>query len=112
DRLDDAQEIFAHEPSIQVAKIEPSKNVVKATLQIAADCPLGEHALRVRTATGLSQVRTFWIGALPVIDEKEPNNEFTKPQPIPLNCTVHGTITGEDVDYFRDRKSTRLNSSH
>src|SRR6185369_2810533 len=64
DRLDDAQEIFAHEPGIQIVKIEPGKNVVKATVQIAADCPLGEHAFRVRTATGLSQVRTFWIGAL------------------------------------------------
>src|SRR5262245_16443930 len=67
DRLGDAQEVFAHELGIQVTKIEPSKNVVKATVQIAADCPLGEHALRIRTATGLSQVRTFWVGALPVI---------------------------------------------
>ena len=44
--------------------------------------------------------RPFGSAQLPVVDKKEPNNEFAKPQPIPLNCTVHGTITSEDVDYF------------
>ncbi|HEX4589218.1 MAG TPA: PPC domain-containing protein, partial [Gemmataceae bacterium] len=72
----------------------------QATVTIAGDCKLGEHAFRVRTATGVSDLKTFWVGALPVVDEKEPNNEFAKPQAIPLNCTVHGTVTSEDVDYF------------
>ena len=37
-------------------------------VKIAADCRLGEHAFRLRTATGLSELRTFWVGALPVVD--------------------------------------------
>ena len=53
---------------------------------------LGEHGFRIRTATGISEFRTFWVGAFPVIDEKEPNNAFDTPQPIPLNVT--GFTTG------------------
>ena len=30
----------------------------------------------------------------------EPNSEFDKPQPIPLNITVHGVVDNEDVDHF------------
>src|SRR5437763_327240 len=73
---------------------------VKATLKIAADCTLGEHAVRLRTASGVSELKTFWVGALPVVEEKEPNSEFAAAQPVPLNVTVHGSITSEDVDYF------------
>src|SRR5205807_4597656 len=45
-------------------------------------------------------IRTFWVGALPVIEEKEPNNDFANPQKISLNVTVHGVVDAEDVDYF------------
>src|SRR5882762_1482975 len=49
-RLDDAQEIVFYEPGIQVLKMDSAKtNVVKAQIKIAADCPLGEHHLRIRT---------------------------------------------------------------
>jgi hypothetical protein len=100
-RLADAQEVLVYYPGITVQKLEVvNDGQVKATVQIAPDCRLGEHAFRLRTATGVSDLRTFWVGALPLIDEKEPNSEFDKPQPIPLNVTVHGTIGGEDVDYF------------
>ena len=63
---------------------------VKATVKVAADARLGEHALRVRTATGVTELRTLWVGALPIVDEKEPNSDFAAPQKIPLNVTVHG----------------------
>jgi hypothetical protein len=101
DRLDDAKDILFYDPGFTVVKLEPANNQVKATVRIAADCALGEHALRIRTATGLSELHTLSVGALPCVDEKEPNNDFTAPQPIPLNVTVHGTITPEDVDYFQ-----------
>jgi hypothetical protein len=99
-RLADAQEVMCYSPGFQVAKLDVKDNQVQATVKIAADCRLGEHAFRVRTASGVSDLKTIWVGALPVVQEVEPNNEFAKPQPIPLNCTVHGTITSEDVDYF------------
>jgi hypothetical protein len=99
-RLADAQEVMCYSPGCQVTKLDAKDNQVQATVKIAPDCRLGEHAFRVRTATGVSELKTFWVGALPVVAEKEPNNEFAAPQPIPLNCTVHGTVTSEDVDYF------------
>jgi hypothetical protein len=100
-RLADAQEVLVYYPGITVKKLEVVNDAaVKVTVQIAADCRLGEHAFRLRTASGVSDLRTFWVGALPSADEKEPNSDFERPQPITLNTTVHGTIAGEDVDYF------------
>jgi hypothetical protein len=100
-RLADAQEVLVYYPGIAVKKLEVvNDNQLKVTFAVAADCRLGEHAFRVRTATGVSDLRTFWVGALPVIDEKEPNTEFDKAQPIALNTTVHGVIDNEDQDYF------------
>src|SRR5262249_45020857 len=75
-RLADAQEILVYYPGITVKKLEVASDAqIKVTFAIAPDCRLGEHAFRVRTATGISDLRSFWVGALPVIDEKEPNSE-------------------------------------
>lgn len=100
-RLADAQELLVYRPGITVkalAVVNPQ--TVKVTLTIAPDCPLGEHAFRLRTATGVSELRTFWVGALPVVAEVEPNSDFLTPQAVALNSTVAGVIVGEDVDYF------------
>ena len=52
----------------------------------------------------LEAVAAHWedtcSGALPVIAEKEPNNDFASAQKIPLNITVQGVVDNEDVDYF------------
>jgi hypothetical protein len=112
-RLSDAQEVIVYSPGITVKKLEVVNDAtVKVTAQIAPDCRLGEHGLRLRCATGVSDMRTFWVGALPSVDEVEPNSEFDKPQAIALNSTVHGTIGGEDVDYFvvECKKGQRLSA--
>ena len=99
--VNDAPELLVYYPGITVAKLEvTSKDQLRATLTIAADCRLGEHGFRVRTASGISEFRTFWVGALPMVQEKEPNSEFALPQPIAMNSTVQGLITSEDVDYY------------
>src|SRR5438876_751287 len=57
ERLADAQELLWYSPGIQVSKLEVPTNqasLVKAQLKIAPDCPLGEHALRLRCASGVS----------------------------------------------------------
>ena len=99
--LSDAKEILFYTPGFTVSKLEvANNNQVKATIKIAPDTRLGEHLMRVRTATGISEMRTFWVGALPTVQEKEPNSDFASPQKIPLNVTVHGVVDNEDVDYF------------
>ena len=50
------------------------QNQVQVTLRIAPDCRLGEYPMRLRTATGISEMHTFYVGALPNISEKEPNS--------------------------------------
>jgi hypothetical protein len=100
-QLKDAQEVLLYQPGLEVLKLEAvDDKTVKIRLKIAADAALGEHTLRLRSATGVSDLRTFSVGPFPIVDEKEPNNNFKEPQKIGLNVTVVGVITNEDVDYF------------
>ena len=102
DRLGDAQEIFCYEPGLEITKVEPAKDgkSVVVTANIAADCMMGEHTVQVRCASGISDFHTFYVGVLPDIAEAEPNNDFSAPQPVPLNVTISGVSDNEDVDYY------------
>lgn len=100
-RLTDAKELLFYNKGIENTKLTVvSDTQLKAMVKISPDADLGEYGIRVRTATGISELRTFYVGALPVIEEKEPNSEFTTPQKIPMNVTVHGVANNEDADYF------------
>ena len=100
-RFSDAQELLLYDPGISVTgwTVE-SDTAVKAKLAIAADCRLGIHRMRVRTATGITNLRTFHVGALPEISETEPNSDFNAPQAIEPGVTINGVVESEDVDYF------------
>jgi hypothetical protein len=112
-RLNDIEEVFFYTPGFEVAKLEPAEdgNSVAVTVKVADDCRLGEHKVQLRGKTGLTEFRTLWVGYLPEITEQEPNNDFDKPQPIPLGTTVTGVIENEDVDYFmvEANKGQRIN---
>jgi hypothetical protein len=100
-RLGDAREILFYEPGITVTKLEKvNDGHVKATFKIAGDARLGLYDLRIATATGIGELRTFSVGALAETNEVEPNNDFTNPQKIALDTTVNGVAENEDVDYF------------
>ncbi len=101
DRLSDAKEIIYYQPGITTTKLTVVSNAhVKATVKIAPDCRLGLFDLRVRTATGMSELRTFSVGALKEVTEVEPNSDFAKPQPVAMNSVVNGVADNEDVDYY------------
>lgn len=70
------------------------------TLLVADDCPLGLHGLRVRTRTGLSNLRTISIGALPQVAEANLNDSLESAQVVSLGCTVLGISKKEDADYY------------
>jgi len=100
-RLNDAEEIFFYETGFEVKEIKAiDGNRISATVIVAADCRLGEHVAQVRTKSGISDYRTFYVGALPVVQEKEPNTKYDEAQQIEQNTTVQGIVTSEDVDYF------------
>jgi hypothetical protein len=99
--LADAEEVLFYSPGFELKKIEPvNGNSFKATIAIAADAQLGEHVCQVRTKSGVSDFRTFYVGYLPDAAEVEPNNDFETPQVIPMNVTVSGVANNEDVDYY------------
>ena len=62
-RLGDARGLLFYEPGIAVKSLEvlPDKRV-KTRLALAGDCPLGPHALRLQSATGISNLVTFSVG--------------------------------------------------
>src|SRR6478672_8143179 len=62
-RLDDAKELVFSSPGIETVKITSATTIsLKAKIRIAKDCPLGEHLVRVRTDSGVSELRTFRVG--------------------------------------------------
>ena len=100
-RLTDTQEILFYQPGITVTKIKAGKDgQATATFKIAPDAPLGLHDFRLRTATGISPLKTFSVGVLKDVQEVEPNNDFAKPQSIAMNVTVNGVAGNEDIDYY------------
>lgn len=102
DRLSDAKEVLCYSPGFSFGPFTVvSNNHIKAKVKIAAEVPLGEHAFRLRTATGLSEARTFFVGAMPnVFTQTPPPLEFKSPQRIALNVTVNGTVDNEQAHYF------------
>jgi hypothetical protein len=113
DRLQDAEEVVWYEPGVEVLKLNLVTNtIVRAQVRLAPDCGLGEHHLRIRTATGVSELRTFFVGAYRLVAEEEPNNDPSQAQKIARNTTVTGVITSEDVDCFavEARQGDRLSA--
>ena len=100
-RLGDVQELLFYSPGIEVVELKAeSDTVVQAKLRVLPSCRLGIHAVRLRAATGISNLRTFTVGPLPEVAEQEPNSDFESPQTVPLGCTVSGIVQNEDVDYY------------
>ncbi len=100
-RLENAGEILFYEPGISISGFTKNEEgLVEGKLVIAADAVLGEHSMRIRTASGLSELRSFWVGQFPSVQETEPNATFDTAQRIALNSTVQGVAANEDDDYY------------
>ena len=99
DRLQDAEEVMFYTQGITVSDLKAEDKSVKAKFKIA-DAALGEHQLRIRTKSGISELKTFYVGAYPVVPEKEPNTDFAKPQKVEFNTTITGVVDNEDIDHF------------
>lgn len=101
-RLADAEALILSQPGLTVREITAKNGKhITARVTVADDAPLGEHQVRIRTATGVSPIATVQVTALPVIDEAEGNNQIETAQAIPLGVGVRGVVTNEDVDYYR-----------
>ncbi|WP_406693966.1 PPC domain-containing protein [Singulisphaera sp. Ch08] len=110
-RLADAREILFYQPGVIARNIQAAQDgSVTATFAIDREAALGLHDFRLRTATGVSPLKTFSVGVFESVAEVEPNNDFAKPQPIAMNVTVNGIADNEDIDYYavKAKKGDRL----
>jgi hypothetical protein len=103
--FEDAEEILFYDTGIEVVSLAQPEGDGKGTqlkvrFKIAPDCRLGSQRMRLRSRTGISDLFTFYVGPMPVVEEAEPNTDFTAPQTIANNVTVHGRVDSEDVDYY------------
>ncbi len=100
-RLEAALDIMSSEPGLSLTGLEQlDGGRVKGTIRISAECPIGLHPLRVRTAHGVTNAELFSVDVLPETVEAEPNNNASQAQALTPPITVNGIITNEDVDAF------------
>ncbi|MEX2215253.1 MAG: PPC domain-containing protein [Phycisphaeraceae bacterium] len=100
-RLNDAQEILFYEPGISVISLEVKDATrLDVKFKIEPTARLGQYVVRVRTLGGISNATTVSVGQYPIVNEKEPNDDFAQPQKVALNSTVHGVANTEDIDYY------------
>jgi len=101
-KLADFESFIFMSPGFTMKKVEKVEaNKVTAIIAIDKSVPLGNHMLRIRTKSGISHARQFFVGQYPNVDEKEPNDDFAAPQVVAFNQTVEGVVQNEDVDYYR-----------
>ena len=117
--LNDVREAIFYRGGIEGVEISAAKEIphrslhhgarieqeVTCKFRIAADCPVGVHAFRLRTARELTTVSTFRVTPFPVVTETEPsrgkNDAPSQAETIPSsNVTIAGQIQG-DADCFR-----------
>ncbi|MCM2369978.1 PPC domain-containing protein [Aporhodopirellula aestuarii] len=121
--LDDPKEIIFYQPGIRATGLKVSETPPKrrhtmhggriaesvvCQFEIAADCPPGEHAFRLRTADELTCIATFHVTPFPVTDENEQghnsNDQFETAIEVTPNVTVRGELNNGargDVDLYK-----------
>ena len=114
-KLGGALDLMFSDGALELVDLEqPSEGHVRATVRIGPGAPPGPRWLRVRTATGLSNLLNFSVGAFPHIAEAEPNGDLAAAQALDLAeggaLTIRGVAESEDLDVFavRGRAGQRL----
>ena len=111
-RLDDAEEILFYKKGFEVVKLEATAaNRVQATVKVAANCPLGEHPVRVRTKGGITELKTFYVGPFPVVSRARPAAGEPH-QKLPLNSSVASSVPNESQEIYTvdAKKGQRLSA--
>jgi len=100
-RLGDAQDVLFYSPGITVKSVKVvNPQQVKVRVDVAKDAPVGEMCARVRSASGLSDLRTMYVGPFKIVPEKQGNIDFEHAQPVEMNTTIAGVVQNEQVQHF------------
>src|SRR6056300_633707 len=79
-RLGDSRQLLLDQPGINVINVTPiDDKKVEIEIEVPSSTKPGLYPLRIVTETGLSNVLFLGVGALPAIDEVEPNSDFGSP---------------------------------
>lgn len=107
--LEETTRLFFNHPGITATsktqdlgggRIVPIAN--QFTVTIAADVPAGNYEVRTIGFFGISNPRTFVVGALTESNEVEPNNAREQAVSIEVNQTVNARINGAtDIDWIK-----------
>jgi hypothetical protein len=80
---------------------KPAKAKGHFTITVAADAELGVYQARAHDAQGASGMRSFVVGTLPEVVEKEPNDSPAQAQSVPPSAVVNAKLAKRgDVDCF------------
>lgn len=113
-RLDDARTLLFDQSGIEVVGVSAAeKEKFTAKLKVAHGARIGEYAFRAVTASGISDVRLFYVTPYPLLKETdEEKGDSGKTQSIPLGVTVYGSAPGEDQDRYEVdlKKGQRLSA--
>jgi hypothetical protein len=110
-RLSDIEEVMCRDAGVRVQRIgekkvlpgdgkTPEKDEVRVELEFAADVPVGNVALHVRTRSGVSNPRTLHVNRLPIVAETTATATRETAQLVPLDRTVWGHIIRAEADWY------------
>jgi len=99
--LEDAKAMMFDSPGFEATPVKAEKGKVTMKVKVAPDAQLGEHRFRVVTASGLSDVRLFYVTPFPMVPEAEENKDAPdKPQAVALGTTIYGRTKEDDRDVY------------
>ena len=83
-------------------RFKPEKDKGKFQVEVATNAPPGPHLVRVYSSEGASGLCFFLVSQTPEQLDKEPNDDFTKPQPVEnLPVILNGKLDKSgDVDSY------------
>ncbi len=99
--------LFNHPGIVAAQKMQdvggkPTPLVNQFAITVAGDVPPGNYEVRAVGFFGISNPRTFVVGAKKELNETEPNNTRETAPVIELNQTANGRVNGAtDIDWFK-----------
>ncbi len=89
-------------PKVQDVGGKPTPVVNQFAITVAGDVPPGNYEVRAVGFFGISNPRTFVVGAKKELNETEPNNTRETAGVVELNQTANGRVNGAtDIDWFK-----------
>ena len=111
--LADAKGLLFDTPGLECTAVTaPEGGKFKAKIKIAADAKLGEHWFRALTASGVSDLRLFYVTPFPLVEKGKDKDHPDAPLAVALGTTVYGRTQGESHDTFEVELKKEIGRAH